>query len=316
MPGKRSVCDLVWTFGWPTPLCTAANCHSAPSHGHRNPTPRSHLLPTTMCTPTPSHTPPTHPRTLFTPPAHTQVHAHTLPHPLHYKKHLVTQAIIPDLAALTWSAVQHMAWPPVLHSEVSSKPDVLVHVVHIHDTLGPPADRVDQELIGSLLKQALGDMQRVSARYGNTCMAVVSTTLHISPAPPAAAAVCYAHRVGVKQSPLYFAHCSPHQCVRFARLCPSALLLLLLPATLPGSDQAAAPPPLHTLLPTPLCDFAHQLCPSYCCCLQSSKFSGEDSFLSLAHCNLYNFVPPVRPDAPPNRPLPPAAACSCSVLPS
>jgi len=90
-----------------------------------------------------------------------QVFPHTFPLPRHYKAGLINRAILPDLAAMVWSACQHMLWPPLLHSHVSLKPKVVVQVIHMHDSLGPPTDRLKQESLARLLNQALGGLQSV-----------------------------------------------------------------------------------------------------------------------------------------------------------
>lgn len=93
-------------------------------------------------------------------------------------------------------------------------------------------------------------MQRVSVRDGNNAQG--DKDAHRVRLCPSSAL-----QVQIKQPPLLFTHCSPHQCVRFARLCPSALFLLL------------------RLLPL--------------------QVEVQKLLLSFAHCDLHLFVRPVRP---------------------
>lgn len=61
-------------------------------------------------------------------PLHPQVFPHTLPHPNNYKSELVNTAIVPDLAALVWSAAQHFLWPPLQHAAIQHKQHVTIEV--------------------------------------------------------------------------------------------------------------------------------------------------------------------------------------------
>ncbi|KAG1672062.1 hypothetical protein FOA52_008938 [Chlamydomonas sp. UWO 241] len=115
-----------------------------------------------------------------------QVLAHSLPHPSHYKASQLDLGIVPDLAALVWSATQHMAWPPVLHEEIARKPSVHIQIVHMHDTLGPPPDRLDQQHIASQLRLALDGMQDVSVKeiwlpfaHCDVCVAAYASALKL-----------------------------------------------------------------------------------------------------------------------------------------
>ena len=54
--------------------------------------------PPCRCTPTACPPPP--------PPSPLQVHSHSLPHPLHYMPESISRTLLPDLAALVWSACQ------------------------------------------------------------------------------------------------------------------------------------------------------------------------------------------------------------------
>ncbi|GAX76929.1 hypothetical protein CEUSTIGMA_g4376.t1 [Chlamydomonas eustigma] len=84
-----------------------------------------------------------------------QVMTHSFPHPMFYKDDVVTKAIIPDLAALVWSACQHMVWPPMLHEEVDTRESLLIQVIHMYDSLAPPPDRLDQLALQATLRSAL-----------------------------------------------------------------------------------------------------------------------------------------------------------------
>ena len=60
--------------------------------------------------------------------------------------------------------MQHMAWPPMLHAEVSAKPALLIQLIHMHDSLDAPPDRLDQSALLRELRGALGDMHRCGIR--------------------------------------------------------------------------------------------------------------------------------------------------------
>ncbi|GAX80478.1 hypothetical protein CEUSTIGMA_g7917.t1 [Chlamydomonas eustigma] len=84
-----------------------------------------------------------------------QVTPHSFPHPMFYKSDMVTKAIVPDLAAMVWSACQHMAWPPMLHKEVDTRENLHIQIIHMYDSLAPPPDRLDQLAIQTTLRNAL-----------------------------------------------------------------------------------------------------------------------------------------------------------------
>lgn len=109
---------------------------------------------------------------------HGQVFPHSLPHAASYQPTTVNTAILPDLAALAASAVQHLAWPPLQHgtprfdspfaAHHSAKVnggapafDFDVHVIHIHDTLSVPSRSVD-------LDHLQAELQRLMAGSGVT----------------------------------------------------------------------------------------------------------------------------------------------------
>ena len=48
----------------------------------------------------------------------------------------------------------------MLHAEVSVKPALLIQLIHMHDSLDPPPDRLDQSALLRELRGALGDMHR------------------------------------------------------------------------------------------------------------------------------------------------------------
>ena len=49
---------------------------------------------------------------------------------------------------------QHFLWPPMLHTEVSTKPSLLVQIIHLHESLDPPPDRLDQVSHGRVARPA------------------------------------------------------------------------------------------------------------------------------------------------------------------
>ena len=46
------------------------------------------------------------------------------------------RAVLPDLAALVWSAVQHLAWPPLHTADVAYHDHVAIHIVYMHQVGG------------------------------------------------------------------------------------------------------------------------------------------------------------------------------------
>ncbi|WIA30988.1 hypothetical protein OEZ86_001032 [Tetradesmus obliquus] len=87
-----------------------------------------------------------------------QVFAHSTPILKHYKAQDVHRAITPDLAALVWSACQHLVWPPLHHGKLSYNPKLEVHLVYMVEALQRPAPgngRVDVAALQQQL-QAVG----------------------------------------------------------------------------------------------------------------------------------------------------------------
>ena len=52
--------------------------------------------------------------------------------------------ILSFFKSLLTPSFQHFAWPPMLHAEVSTKNSLLIQIIHIHESLDPPPDRLDQ----------------------------------------------------------------------------------------------------------------------------------------------------------------------------
>ncbi|WIA11081.1 hypothetical protein OEZ85_011230 [Tetradesmus obliquus] len=87
-----------------------------------------------------------------------QVFTHSTPILKHYKAQDVHRAITPDLAALVWSACQHLVWPPLHHGKLSYNPKLEVHLVYMVEALQRPAPgngRVDVAALQQQL-QAVG----------------------------------------------------------------------------------------------------------------------------------------------------------------
>jgi hypothetical protein len=61
-----------------------------------------------------------------------QVLSHSVPALAHYRPEALRRAVLPDLAALAWSGVQHLVWPPIHHGEVPYSHMVAVHIVYMH----------------------------------------------------------------------------------------------------------------------------------------------------------------------------------------
>jgi hypothetical protein len=93
---------------------------------------------------------------------HGAVLPHTFPHPRLYRQEEVSSSIVPDLAATVWSAVNHYVWPPLLHGDVKRADKVMLQIVHMHESLGPPPDRLDQKAIESILASSLNGVQEVT----------------------------------------------------------------------------------------------------------------------------------------------------------
>eukprot|EP00879_Flechtneria_rotunda_P007305 GHRR01007663.1.p1 GENE.GHRR01007663.1~~GHRR01007663.1.p1 ORF type:complete len:735 (+),score=144.94 GHRR01007663.1:731-2935(+) len=76
-----------------------------------------------------------------------QVFTHSVPVVKHYKKDVVSKAILPDLAALVWSACEHLIWPPLYHGKLSYNRQLEVHLIYMVEALMRPspamAGRVD-----------------------------------------------------------------------------------------------------------------------------------------------------------------------------
>uniref|UniRef100_A0A7S0RHP8 DUF7906 domain-containing protein n=1 Tax=Chlamydomonas leiostraca TaxID=1034604 RepID=A0A7S0RHP8_9CHLO len=129
-----------------------------------------------------------------------QVFQHTMPHPLNYKPSMLPTAIVPDLAALVWSAVQHHVWPPLQHGQARFARTLAVEVIHMHDTLSPPADKLAEGEIQSVLSAALGGLQSVTVHESwvsfatcDLCVAAYSSALRTRTARDRSTPVVIAH---------------------------------------------------------------------------------------------------------------------------
>lgn len=56
--------------------------------------------------------------------------------------------------------VQHLLWPPLQHTHVEQRKDVVINLVHMHDTLGPPMDHIRVPDLSAAFR-ALGDVSSV-----------------------------------------------------------------------------------------------------------------------------------------------------------
>jgi hypothetical protein len=61
-----------------------------------------------------------------------QVLAHSVPSLSHYRPEAARRAVLPDLAALVWSGVNHLVWPPLAHASLGYAPTAAVHIVYMH----------------------------------------------------------------------------------------------------------------------------------------------------------------------------------------
>lgn len=86
-----------------------------------------------------------------------QVFRHTVPVLEHYKDATMKQAMLPDLAALVWSACQHLVWPPMQHAIPIHSSSVRVQVIYMHQALERGASRVYMPALESLLRDLVGD---------------------------------------------------------------------------------------------------------------------------------------------------------------
>jgi len=52
--------------------------------------------------------------------------------------------VVPDLAALVWSWVQHLVWPPLAHGAVGYHHTMAVHIVYMHQDLMGAVSHIDR----------------------------------------------------------------------------------------------------------------------------------------------------------------------------
>ncbi len=73
-----------------------------------------------------------------------QVLAHSVPALTHYRPEAMAKAVTPDLAALVWSGVRQLVWPP-LHqaATVGYHRLVQVHVIYMHQDIMGTASHLD-----------------------------------------------------------------------------------------------------------------------------------------------------------------------------
>jgi hypothetical protein len=69
-------------------------------------------------------------------PSTPKVLAHSVPSLSHYRPEAARRAVLPDLAALVWSGVNHLVWPPLAHADVGYASTVAVHVIYMHQVWG------------------------------------------------------------------------------------------------------------------------------------------------------------------------------------
>ena len=84
-----------------------------------------------------------------------QVLEHSVPALSHYRPEALARAIVPDLAALAFSAARHLVWPPVAHADVGYRARVAVHVVYMHQDLMGAVARLDREGLEAELRDAV-----------------------------------------------------------------------------------------------------------------------------------------------------------------
>jgi hypothetical protein len=101
-----------------------------------------------------------------------QVFRHLLPHPSQFRADAAGVALLPEIAALAWSGVQHLAWPPLHHGgrRLGFRPRVAVRLVRLHQSLvvdsddaggGLEAAELKRELQAAVDAAAGGGMQKI-----------------------------------------------------------------------------------------------------------------------------------------------------------
>eukprot|EP00775_Hariotina_reticulata_P009952 gene9952-10107_t len=82
-----------------------------------------------------------------------QVLSHSIPLLKHYRKEEIHRAILPDLAALVWSACQHLIWPPLHHGKVQHISKVHVHLIYMVEALTRPTYKDGKVAVAELQQQ-------------------------------------------------------------------------------------------------------------------------------------------------------------------
>ncbi|GBF97962.1 hypothetical protein Rsub_10635 [Raphidocelis subcapitata] len=90
-----------------------------------------------------------------------QLLPHSLPSLSHFRPEAARAALAPELAALVWSAAQHLVWPPLAHAGAAWAHSVAVHIVYMHQDLMGAVNHIDRARLESELQGAAGPSQRV-----------------------------------------------------------------------------------------------------------------------------------------------------------
>lgn len=118
-----------------------------------------------------------------------QVFSHSVPRLDQYPATRRHQAILPDLAALSWSACQHLVWPPLQTSDLPVYREVHVQVMYIYQTLLRPLATVDISHIRSQLEglgqKVVVEEHMVSFAHCDLCVTAYTRALksHTGRAP-------------------------------------------------------------------------------------------------------------------------------------
>jgi hypothetical protein len=111
-----------------------------------------------------------------------QVFRHLLPHPSQFRPDSAGVAMLPEIAALAWSGVQHLAWPPLHHGgrRLGFRPRVAVRLVRLHQALAVDSDDAG----GGLDARALqADVQAAVDAAAGAGLQTVEVTEHRLPLP-------------------------------------------------------------------------------------------------------------------------------------
>jgi hypothetical protein len=111
--------------------------------------------------------------------------SHSVPALRHYRPEAARRAILPDLAALVWSAVNHLVWPPLAHADVGSPEAVAVHIVYMHQDLMGAVSHINKarlEVRGSLGLRVSPSRPARPARGGRSSCPTHAAA-HASPHP-------------------------------------------------------------------------------------------------------------------------------------